>query len=494
MPTILKDISRSFSEYVILPGKIRRNTRIDDVNLNSKLTSSIDIPLPFLSAAMESVSGDRLAIALALHGGLAVLPCGNVSIERQVNYVKAVKRFKAGFQDQVITLKPEQKISEVVEIMNKHGYTKFPVVDDSRKLIGLLTKERFHPSRHLDQTVDSRMMILKELKYGYEGTTLTEANLMMAEHGINVLPIIDKQGILKSVVFRKDLDKRKEYPNSFIHNVDKRLMVGAAISTHPEDLERADELIEAGVDILFIDASIGHSEYQEDIIKEIKSRYKIPIYGGNVVDEEGFMFLAKLGVDGIKVGQGSGSICTTRRVTAHGQGQASTVMECAQARNKFYKKTRKYIPICSDGSIDGTGDMAVAFALGADTIMMGKYFAGFTESPTEVIRSKTINDGNGVIRADVKPYWGEASLRGRNPERYGQDSQWRYVIEGEEGYVLHKSSIYDRNNGLLRDIYTLRKAIYDSGCLSLQEFHKKAILKLQSMASFKEGSLNIARD
>lgn len=499
MSEITGFISRAFSEYILIPRKTRKDTKITDVSLKSKITHDIEIPLPFLSAAMQSVTGPELAIALALHGGLGVLPCHNVSIETQVENLKRVKRYKSGFVHDVITVGPEEPIKKLLELENQFGYSTFPVVvedNKGKKLVGLITGKKYHPIKDVNKKIKERMIPLDKLIIGKEGITLDEANEKMTESGIGVLPIIDDNGYMKSVVFWKDFKRHLKYPNAFINPKDKTLMVAGAVSTHlDEDIERAKKLVKNGIDFLLIDASDLHSDFGADAIMEYK-KFKVPIIAGNVVDRDGFNFLAELGADCVKVGIGSGSICTTRRVKSIGRGQATAVIECAKARDEYFEKTGKYIPICSDGGINTTGDMAVAFALGADLLMMGKFFAGFTESANPLISKKFKILPEGLtstikeVTVYVKEYWGEASTRAKSLRRYEHGDPRTFIIEGEEGYVLHKGSIHKQ---LPKDIMAIKGAISSSGCKNLKEFYKHAILELQSPEAFKEGGLNILK-
>lgn len=498
MSHITNSISRTFSEYLIIPRKTTTQTKITDVSLRSRITDKIEIPLPFLSAAMQSVTDHQLAIELALRGGLGVLPCNNIPIEEQVEQLKKVKKYKAGFVHDVITVGPEDKIKKLIQLERKYGYSTFPVVKGSgqkKKLVGLITEKKYHPKEDLDKKVKERMITMDNLIIGEEGITLDEANKKMTQSGIGVLPIVDDNGYLKSVVFWTDFKQHLVYSHAFENPEDKTLKVAGAVSTHlGEDMERAKKLTENGADFLVIDSSDIYSEFGEDAVKEYK-KLGVPIIAGNIVDEDGFNFLADLGADCVKIGQGSGSICTTRRVKSTGRGQATAVAECAQARDRYHKKTGKYIPICSDGGIDSTGDMAVALALGADTLMMGKYFAGFTESANPLLSKKfkvstQKPQGSRQITVYVKEYWGEASARAKSFRRYGYEDPRSFVIEGDEGYVLHKGSLKDQ---LPEDIMAIKSAISASGCKNLKQFYQKSKLEVQSTKSFREGGLNILK-
>ncbi len=496
MVEISNKISRALSEYVILPRKIKRNVSPEGVSLESRVTAELKMPLPFLSAAMQSVTGPELAIALALQGGLGVIPGGNVSIEEQVDYVKRVKRYKAGFVTNLITVKPYDRIDSLLELRALHGYSTFPVVENG-KLVGLITRKFYHPEHDLDSRVYEKMLPVEKLVTAQKGISLSEANNRMFESKIGVLPVVDGHGNLDSMVFMKDYELSKvQYPNQFVNESDKRLMVGAAISTHSEDGERAEALIKAGVDVLFIDASQGYSDHQEDTLKDLITQKKairdVPVIGGNIVDKGGYDFLADAGFDGVKVGQGIGTACTTLQVKGTGRGQATAIAECAEARDMHYKRTGEYIPICADGSIKSVREMAVAFALGADTIMMGSYFAGFTESGGNIVskRFKIISDEGKIsaIFANVKEYWGEASLHAKNLRRYGHNDPRTFVVEGEEGYVLHKGKLEE---GLPKDANTLCYILSGNGCRTITEFYQNAKIELSSEAARQEEGVSI---
>ncbi|MCK4714550.1 MAG: IMP dehydrogenase [Candidatus Aenigmarchaeota archaeon] len=489
MAKLSDSVSRTFSEFLILPGKTTRRTRIEEVSVRSRITNDIEIPLPFLSAAMQSVTGHELAIELAKHGGLGVVP-GSLPVQEQADIVSRVKRYRSGFVYNVITVGPNDSISSILEIGRRHGYSTFPVTDNGR-LVGLITEKRYHPEKDSSVKVRERMIPFDKLIVGEDGITLDQANDKVIESGIGALPIIDKERNLRSVVFFKDLKEHVTYPDSFVDDK-KRLRVAAAVSTHPEDVGRAEALVKAGVDFLLIDASDLFSEFAAEAI-EMYRAFKKPIIAGNIVHSDAFEFLAGFGVDCIKIGQGAGSICTTRRVKSTGRGQATAIMKIAKARDRFFSKTDKYIPICSDGGISSSGDMAVAFALGADLLMMGKYFAGFTESPQPLTERpfKVMEEGSeeiSTINAFVKPYWGEASPRARNIRRYGHADPRSFVVEGVEGFVLHKGRL---GSQLPNDIMAVKGSMSAAGCSTLREFYENVRLELQTTNSHSEGGTSI---
>ncbi len=491
MAKLRDTISRTFAEFLILPGRTSHRTAIDSVSVRSRITDKTEIPLPLLSAAMQSVTGHELAIELAKQGGLGVLP-GSLPVHEQADMVKKVKRYRSGFVCNAMTVSPHDRISQLLELEGHHGYSTFPVVENG-KLVGLITEKRYHPEKDASLEVRQKMIPLSRLITGHDGITLDEANDKVIESGIGALPIIDRGGNLKSVVFYKDLKEHITYPNAFVDG-EKRLRVAAAVSTHPEDIARAEALVKEGVDFLVLDSSDLYSDFAQDAIESYK-RFRKPLIAGNIVHTDAFEFLANLGVDCVKIGQGSGSICTTRRVKATGRGQATAVMQIAKARDSFFSKTDKYVPICSDGGIGSTGDMAVAFALGADLIMMGKYFAGFTESPQPLMERpfKVIangTDGISYVNAFVKPYWGEASARAKNIRRYGHKDSRSFVVEGVEGFVLHKGSM---STQLPNDVFALKGSMSTVGRKTLREFYENARLEVQTTSSHMEGGTSVIK-
>lgn len=491
MSKFSQELSCTFREYILLPRCTGPEQHLTKVDLSTRLTHDLKLNIPFMSSAMEAVTGDRLAVALAQHGGMAVLPAGNVSPQQQLDYLKAVKRFKAGFVEKVITVTDDMPLSKVIELERQHKYSTFPVVDKDGRLVGLITDKKYNPWKDGDLLVREKMIPRERLVVGRHGMGLGEANQRIFESGIGVLPIVDEEDKLRSVVFFSDIKRQHEFPFSVIDS-HKRLRVAAAISTHPEDMERARALVSEGADVLVVDASDGFSEYMKQTLQAAK-KLGVPVVAGNVVEAAGFDYLVEHGADAIKVGIGSGSICTTRRVKAIGRGQASAVHQVALARDAHLARTGRYIPVISDGGIESSGDMSVALALGADVLMMGKYFAGFDESPTASFlkRLPVLFSGQmAEVEVTVKPYWGEASPRAKNVRRYGQDDPRSFVIEGEEGYVLYKGSLH---KGLPRDLMAIRGTLSSCGCANLQEFYANVQVERQTLESVREGGTSIFR-
>ena len=481
MAQVLDTPSHSLKEFRILPGYTPPNGNAPNVSLKTRLCRKDDdflhLHAPFLSAAMQAVTGGDMAIALAQLGGIGILPVSQPTDE-QCAKVGQVKRFKAGFQTNILTLAPDQPIAEIVEIIHETGYTTFPVTESGQfhdKLIGILTDKDFDERRDLDCRVASRMKT--DVQAGVELNSLSAANELMIRYGRGFLPILSKDGVLQAVVFKKDLDKHLRHPNESIDE-QKRLLVGAAVSTHPEDRERVEALIAHEVDVLIIDASDGHTAYQREMIQFIKAHTSAPVIGGNVVTAEGFRFLVESGADAIKVGMGIGSGCTTQEVKATGRGQGTTLMEICAARNELEQQQRAYIPIIADGGISGPAEMSVALALGANAIMMGNFFARYTESQGNLVRNAA-----GEV---VKEYWMEGSMRAHNMRRYAQTRE-NFFEEGISGYVPHVGSIHAK---LPTIIHMLRATLATAGCRTIDELHEHAVLEMQSHTALMDSQIH----
>lgn len=486
MAKIIDEVSRTFNEYLIIPGLTKKSHIPDNVSLKTPLVKhnmgevcKISLNVPFVSAIMQSVSDSKLAIALAKEGGLSFI-FGSQGIEEQAKMVKEVKTYKAGFVESRANLTPEHCLSDILELKEKTGFSTIGITDDGSPtgiLLGLVTSRDYRITRDApDKKVKDFMTPISSLITAKNGITLSEANNVIWDHKLNTLPIIDENNRLKYFVFRKDYDNHKEYPNE-LSDSHKRLMVGAGINTR-DYKERVPALIEAGVDILCIDSSDGFSEWQLETIKYIKENFgmNIPVGAGNVVDRDGFEYLVKAGADFIKVGVGGGSICITREQKGIGRGQASALIDVAQARDDYFSETGIYIPICSDGGIVQDYHMTLALAMGADFLMMGRYFARFDESPT---RKLTVN-GN-----YVKEYWGEGSNRARNWQRYdmGGSSNLKFE-EGVDSYVPYAGKLKDNLDQTLGKI---KSTMCSCGVTNLKELQSEVRLTLVSSTSIIEG-------
>ncbi|MHB8126250.1 MAG: IMP dehydrogenase [Desulfitobacteriaceae bacterium] len=480
------DASRTFSEYLLIPNL----SRIDCIPSNVKLTTPIikfnkgeksflELNVPFVSAMMQAVSDDNLAIALAKCGGLSFVFCSQPILE-QVEMIKKVKKFKAGFVVSDSNLTPEHTLKDVIKLKERIGYSTIAITEDgspTKRLWGLVTTRDYRISRdNLDKKVKEFMTPFSKLIVGKEGISLGEANDIIWEHKLNCLPIIDNNQNLLYLVFRKDYDDHKKNPNELLDS-EKRFVVGAGINTR-DYRERVPELVKAGADVLCVDSSDGYSEWQKETIEYIKQEYNdnVKIGGGNIVDKEGFMYLVEAGADFVKVGIGGGSICITREQKGIGRGQASAVIEVAKARDQYYEKTGIYIPICSDGGIVHDYHAVLALAMGANFIMMGRYFARFDESP-----AKKIKLGNNY----VKEYWGEGSNRARNWQRYDLgEGEKLHFEEGVDSYVPYAGRLQDN---LAVSLSKIKSTMCSCGAITIKELQRTARITLVSSTSIIEG-------
>lgn len=481
--------SATFREFILLPRKTTPTHAITTVDLHTAVAEGFPLHIPFMSAAMESVTGHRLAIALALHGGIGVMPAGQVTPEEQVHQIGLVKSYRDGFLRTFSTVRADGELREVDRLEATYGYSSYPVLDAQGKLVGAISSGDYHPLEDLELKVTERMIPLSDLTLFTTDESPRSIVAKMFEGNRAHAYLVDAEHRMVALIVRSGLKRELRFRDALRDGLG-RLKVAAAVSTHPEDRERARQCVKAGADIICIDSSDGFSEYMAQTVEEVKS-HDVPVVAGNVVDRAGFEFLAERGADAVKIGVGSGSICTTRRVKAIGRGQATAVRQVALARDEWAQKTGKYLPLISDGGLAGTGDMSVALALGADVLMMGKYFAGFDESPTLPYVKKfpvSTSGGSEEVSVNVKPYWGEASARAKNVRRYQQDDPRTFVIEGEEGYVLSKGSLHD---SVPRDLKAIRGTLSSCGCGNLAEFRAEVQLERQSVGSQQEGGTSI---
>ena len=481
-----KEPSHTFSEYLLVPGYSSSECQPKNVSLKTPLVkfkkgeeSELSLNIPMVSAIMQSVSNDTLAIALAKEGGISFI-YGSQTVKQQADMVRKVKSHKAGFVVSDSNLSPLATLKDVLELKEKTNHSTMAVTEDGTnngKLLGIVTSRDYRVSRmSLDTKVVDFMTPLSSLITAKSGTTLKEANDIIWDNKLNSLPIIDENGRLEAFVFRKDYESKKSNPNELLDN-QKRYVVGAGINTR-DYAERVPALVEAGVDVLCIDSSEGFSEWQKLTIEWIRAHYgdKVKVGAGNVVDAEGFRFLADCGADFIKIGIGGGSICITRETKGIGRGQATATIEVAKARDEYYKETGIYIPICSDGGIVHDYHITLALAMGADFVMLGRYFSRFDESPTNKVKI------NGQY---MKEYWGEGSARARNWQRYdlGGDKKLSFE-EGVDSYVPYAGSLKDN---VAISLAKVKSTMCNCGALTIAELQQKAKLTLVSATSIVEG-------
>ena len=487
MAFIYDEPSHTFSEYLLIPGFTSKECTPANVSLKTPLVKfrkgeepAISLNIPLVSAVMQAVSNDTLAIALAKEGGLSFI-YGSQSIESQAAMVRKVKNYKAGFVVSDSNLRPTDTLADVLALREKTGHSTMAVTEDGSpngKLLGIVTSRDYRLSRTArDTKVEEFMTPFDKLVVGNENTTLPEANDLIWDHKLNQLPIVDKDQNLIYLIFRKDYDSNKENPLELLDDNSKRYMVGAGINSR-DYAERVPALVEAGADVLVIDSSEGYSEWQKLTLDWIREHYgdTVKVGAGNVVDADGFRYLAEAGADFIKIGIGGGSICITREQKGIGRGQATSVIEVAKARDEYFEETGIYIPLCSDGGIVYDYHMTLALAMGADFIMLGRYFARFDESPSNRVRI----GGN-----YMKEYWGEGSARARNWQRYdmGGDAKLSFE-EGVDSYVPYAGSLKDN---VQLSLSKIRSTMCNCGVLSIKELQDNARLTLVSATSIVEG-------
>ena len=486
MATFFPGESHTFSEYLLVPGYSSSECIPNNVSLKTPLTRfkrgekpAITLNIPMVSAIMQSVSGVDMGVALATEGGMSFI-YGSQTPESEAAMVKAVKDHKAGFVESDSTLTPKMTMSEVMALKDKTGHSTMPVTDDGTprgKLLGIVTSRDYRPSRDDHSALVETFMTPREkLIVGDKNITLKKANDVIWENKLNALPVVDDYDHLIGIVFRKDYDSHKTNPNELL-DANKRYMVGAGINTR-DYAERVPLLVEAGADVLCIDSSEGFSEWQKRTIEWVRANYgeDVKVGAGNVVDAEGFRFLADCGADFIKVGIGGGSICITRETKGIGRGQATALIDVCRARDEYFEETGVYVPVCADGGIVYDYHMTLALAMGADFMMLGRYFARFDESPTDRVNV------NGQY---MKEYWGEGSARARNWQRYDLGGAAKLsFVEGVDSYVPYAGSLKDGVNGTL---YKVKSTMCNCGALSIPELQEKARLTLVSSTSIVEG-------
>ena len=479
--------SHTFSEYLLVPGYTTPECIPANVSLSTPLVKfrkgeeecPLSLSIPMVSAIMQSVSNDTLAVALAQAGGISFI-YGSQTVEDEAAMVARVKGYKAGFVPSDSNLPPDAALQDVLDLKARNGHSTVAITEDGTnqgKLLGIVTSRDYRVSRMDPATPVSQFMTpFEKLITPPEGTSLKEANDIIWDHKLNSLPIVSAGGQLLYFVFRKDYERHKENPGELLDS-QKRFMVGAGINTKDYE-QRVPALVEAGADVLCIDSSEGYSCWQANTLAFIRERYgdSVKVGAGNVVDRDGFRFLAEAGADFVKVGIGGGSICITRETKGIGRGQATALIEVAAARDEYFKETGVYVPICSDGGIVHDYHMTLALAMGADFLMLGRYFARFDESPTNRVLV------NGQY---MKEYWGEGSNRARNWQRYDLGGGRGLAFEeGVDSYVTYAGPLKEN---VAKSLYKVKSTMCNCGVTSIPALQQNARLTLVSATSIVEG-------
>ena len=478
--------SHTFSEYLLVPGYSSAECIPQAVSLKTPLVKfrkgeepALSLNIPLVSAIMQAVSDDRMAVALAKEGGVSFIH-GNQTIFNQAAMIRRVKNYKAGFVPSDSNIRPDGTLADILELKEKNGHSTIAVTDDGSAngvLLGIVTSRDYRIGHTaLDTPCREFMTPIDKLITCPEGVTLAEAYDIIWDNKLNSVPVVYKDGRLVAFVFRKDYDQHKENPLELLDSK-HRFVVGAGINTRDYE-ERIPALVDAGADILCIDSSEGYTEWQKRTIAFVREKYgdTVKIGAGNVVDKDGFRFLAESGADFVKVGIGGGSICITRETKGIGRGQATAVIDVAKARDEYYKETGVYVPICSDGGIVHDYHITLALAMGSDFCMLGRYFSRFEESPTNKVMI------NGTF---MKEYWGEGSARARNWQRYDMGGKKKLsFVEGVDSYVPYAGPLHDNLEITLSKI---RSTMCNCGALTIPELQEKAKLTLVSGVSLVEG-------
>ena len=486
MAYIFPEPSRTFSEYLLIPGYTGAECTPDRVSLRTPLVRfkkgeepAISMNIPLTSAIMQAVSDDKMAVALAKEGGVSFI-YGSQPIEDQAAMVARVKSYKAGFVVSDSNLRPDDTLADILALKEQTGHSTMPVTEDGTaagRLVGIVTSRDYRISRMTgEEKVRTFMTPIEKLITAPAGTTLREANDIIWDHKLNALPIVDADGRLVNMVFRKDYDMHKENPLELL-DANKKYVVGAGINSR-DYAERVPALLQAGADVLCIDSSEGYTEWQKRTIAWIREHYgeSVKVGAGNVVDGEGFRFLAECGADFVKVGIGGGSICITREQKGIGRGQASALIDVCAERDRYYEETGIYVPVCSDGGIVHDYHFTLALAMGADFLMLGRYFARFDEAPGARVS---------VGGTYMKEYWGEGSARARNWQRYDLGGAKKMsFVEGVDSYVPYAGSLKDNVTITLSKV---RSTMCNCGAVTIPELQKNAKLTLVSATSIVEG-------
>jgi len=468
----------TYEDIIMLPGYI--DFAPTDVQLETRLTRAISLKCPIVSSPMDTVTEAQMAIHMALLGGIGIVHYNN-TIEEQADQVRRTKRFENGFILDPVVLSPEHRISDIDEIKEKHGFSGVPITEDGTlgsKLVGIVTQRDIdfddERSRRLSEVMTA------DLVTAPVGISLAEGNRILKESKKGKLPIVDEQGRLVSLMSRTDLRKNQDFPLAS-KDASKQLLVGAAVGTYPDDRERLEALVEAGVDVVVFDSAQGHSSYQIEMIKWARARFPdLQIVGGNIVTRTQCEGLIEAGVDGLRVGMGAGSICITQETVAVGRSQAGAVYDCALFARKHN------VPVIADGGITAIGHIGRALAIGASTVMTGSLLAGTDEAPGEYFYEAGVR---------VKRYRGMASpeaMERGGARRYMATDMPRPLAQGVSGTVVHKGSVVDYVPYLMQGV---KHAMQDLGYRTIADLHEalysgRLRFEQRSFSARKEGGVH----
>lgn len=461
---IILEPGRTFSEFCLLTGHTKRHGTISDVTLQTKLSENLTLKLPLLSAAMTSVTGYEMALALGKEGGLGILPA-RLTVEEQADIVRKIKEYEMGFVSEPITAREDATVEEVLKLVEQFGHSKIPIVDRNNVFSGMFIQQHYWEiDVALQDPVASAM-----IPFGTEeisscqkpGITVDEAKKLLKSNRQRYLVVLDDLNRLVKLAFQKDIEKIK---------------VGSAITTFKGWKERVEANVEASVDLIVVDTSDAHSDFVVDVMRDYKAMgIETPLCVGNVITYDGAMYLMHKGADIVKVGMSSGSICTTQREKATGRAPMTALMEVGRAREDYLQKSGRYVSLIMDGGITCSADMIIALTI-ADAVMMGYYFNRFYESAGEKL------DRGGQVTRDENQMasvvtWGEGSIRAKNLTRYGHVTRKTFFEEGVEGTVPYLGRLKPT---LKNDMMKLKAALSNAGCLNLEELRANAVIELNS--------------
>ena len=459
---VVLETGKTFGEFCLLTNFTSGDCTLQNINLETNL-GGLKLNHPFLSAAMTSVTGYEMALALGKEGGLGVLPA-RLSIKEQVSIIEKIKGYEMGFVEDPITVRETATIDEVVRLVEKHGHSKVPIADRNNVFLGLFSFDRYLEATATPGDEATKIMIepqdLPIIKNS--DISLEEAKKELSEN--NYLIVLDDLGRLVKIAFKKDVEN---------------IPVAAAISTHKGWKKRVRACVDAGVDMIVVDTSDGFNEFTSGVIKEFKNmKTELPICVGNIITYNGAKFLMENGADIIKVGMSSGSICTTQREKATGRAPMTALLDASRAQKEFFDETGIYIPLIIDGGVSSAGDAIIALAV-ADAVMMGGYFNHFYEAAGEKMdETMQLTSHEPDIRYIAT--WGEGSARARNLDRYGHVARKTFFAEGEEGTVENWGRLKPK---LKQDVRKIKAALSNAGSMNLEEFRNEAVIELMSTYS-----------